>query len=1241
MWAGSAIVALATPFLFRKRIKAAMPKSEDGHFFKVRGKGVLVTVERPVEVPSEGEKLPHREREDVDIHLSDSKEGDGHGNIRRSLLARPGMEARVARSLRAYLRRDSRTAEEAYHYPYEKLPEFELDPSKLKESKSYEKGLYAVPLEELWEPPLVLPDRASAIWPGLVGLSSDGTVLKRAQTPGPSQSGMEEKTLQGVREVLGLFVWSHQYPRKSRQEAFGKAIQDLSIKQLLTLYHNLVESEGERSWGWRGRDLENQESRDTARALAALVLERLRSGPWNELEGVDGVLHRLIQLALQKGRPREGRIRQAQVLLSALKPGELSELLDLYDQHPLNEYGRFQAESDLRLAEIIRGAMRPRGWIEKIATVFRPVLHPTHWPTYLMGVPVGFFFALNFLRILGMNDRDSPVYHWTELEHELFWWGSIILAYPFSLLFFWLKESGERERMHREFNSESPQFTFPEHLAQVEGRRVGVVRRTDKDPKGAGDSKERQTLVLLGLGTGLKDDSGKIRPLAEKAFLSRPDMEYHLARSLQRWVEQFPTGQSVSLEDYPLGQAVVLQIDMAPLELARREALAEQEARDEAERKERERRREETRRRERAAENRAELGDLLGRALGRREPTSLSAVGQQATSIGTPVMDLIPEDLNLDLLTEEQLRLFAEEVAKYLGSVIGPPTGGPGEPLSPEQVREHQQRIREIFNWIRRRPTGALGFQPLDKGMLLQLMTQRHFEGPVTRDGGAENRFRVKEIEWMAQVEMSTVVNVFGLEKPMPVFIVRDVRDEKGDSLLDEAGGFWTQDGTFVSSDALLSRVNATLARLHYVAGPPETLEQAWLAKAYPEAGTADPWMLRWAVVQDALESLILHEAAHHLSGTSGTESGRPADPVNAERASYLAPILFGSNRAAQVYFLLGGTDPREGSPHRVAVNQIKEALMQTPSSLEATLPLEERGVISPLEGLYRDSNPPLGGQQLLPRIRQSLNLGTGYVGDLAELRWLSPFSSPFQPAGEWPSPIIVPTGASSESTVSALEEVPLAQPVSPVQEGQVPEFVSMLQNDNLVGIDGYTYFKRNGEYGGEIPFQIIQALMNDPRGVQPGEKRVAILLDKLPGADRESEISHLYDQLGVPPNAVPQGVEVVSAVPEGKAWENPQAVDAIREKVSRDITDLDAFLVDASQVTVEGVSAWVRPGVKATIVRISPASLNVLLTEKPEGEDVEALLRAAHAERGKIFDVEKAVIVNYEGYRIAILRAA
>jgi len=41
------------------------------------------------------------------------------------------------------------------------------------------------------------------------------------------------------------------------------------------------------------------------------------------------------------------------------------------------------------------------------------------------------------------------------------------------------------------------------------------------------------------------------------------------------------------------------------------------------------------------------------------------------------------------------------------------------------------------------------------------------------------------------------------------------------------------------------------------------------------------------------------------------------------------------------------------------------------------------------------------------------------------------------------------------------------------------------------------------------------------------------------------------------------------------------------------------------------------------------------------KGEDLEALIRAAHRKRGEVFDVEGAVIVNYEGYRIAILRAA
>ncbi len=135
------------------------------------------------------------------------------------------------------------------------------------------------------------------------------------------------------------------------------------------------------------------------------------------------------------------------------------------------------------------------------------------------------------------------------------------------------------------------------------------------------------------------------------------------------------------------------------------------------------------------------------------------------------------------------------------------------------------------------------------------------------------------------------------------------------------------------------------------------------------------------------------------------------------------------------------------------------------------------------------------------------------------------------------------------------------------------------------------------------------------------------------------------FRRIGVPPKAVPERASerarIVPAAPKDKAWENPRAIKEAREKVLRDITDLDAFLVDATRVTVEGISDWIRPGVKSTIVRISPATLNVLLTERPDGQDIESVLRAAHRKRGEIFNVEEVAIVNYQGYRIAIMRAA
>ncbi len=220
----------------------------------------------------------------------------------------------------------------------------------------------------------------------------------------------------------------------------------------------------------------------------------------------------------------------------------------------------------------------------------------------------------------------------------------------------------------------------------------------------------------------------------------------------------------------------------------------------------------------------------------------------------------------------------------------------------------------------------------------------------------------------------------------------------------------------------------------------------------------------------------------------------------------------------------------------------------------------------------------------------------------------------------------------------AGLEELaPLAQPIPPVQ--QVPAFIQALQQERLVEIDGYTYLQQ-GRHGGEVPDEIIRAGIVDPKGVQPGERRFAVLLDAAPSADL-LEIAQLFDQIGVPPKAVPERARIVSAAPRDKAWGNPQAVNETREKVSRDITDLDAFLVDATHVTVEGISDWIRPGVKSTIVRISPTTLNALLAERPDGQDIESILRAAHRKQGEVFDVEEVAIVNYQGYRVAIMRAA
>ena len=59
----------------------------------------------------------------------------------------------------------------------------------------------------------------------------------------------------------------------------------------------------------------------------------------------------------------------------------------------------------------------------------------------------------------------------------------------------------------------------------------------------------------------------------------------------------------------------------------------------------------------------------------------------------------------------------------------------------------------------------------------------------------------------------------------------------------------------------------------------------------------------------------------------------------------------------------------------------------------------------------------------------------------------------------------------------------------------------------------------------------------------------------------------------------------VLEALSPGDRTDRPLTaiIQAAREKVSREITDQDAFLVDASHVTVDEISRWARSGAKAT----------------------------------------------------------
>ena len=859
---------------------------------------------------------------------------------------------------------------------------------------------------------------------------------ERKQAPALASAGMEEeRTLYGVGEAYGFFMSSRRGSLEARLGAFEKAIRTLTYRQLLALYRDfssrfdeLRRVRGELEKGRVGDYYKTlygirsnaEDQRDLA-ALLEVMMKRLRSNAWDGTEGVEGILHRLVRLASQKERPVQERREQARSWLAALEPAETSELLDLYDRHPLNEYGAYKGNSDLPIAQLIREELKPRSWIRKIADRLRlsvkswlartlpegellraphkigmflffiPVLLST-----LLSLPAFFLSGIimdsespQFLaNLFGGNPRDRHL-----VETAIFIsavWLSVTGGYALSLLSIVSGVFSPEEK--------KSQFTFPEYWEKTSKRRwIGIGKRKGGETKQAGDLEAREERVIL--KSDFVDTTAGL--IAEGSFLPRPDIEYHLAQSFQRWAERFPKSAG---SQYPLDEEILLKVE------ERRERRLDTPAPVVV-----------------GGEGPDAISDFmvrLNRALYQRKkprpspgkegvPERISVEGQT-----TPISKWIPKGLNLGGLTKEQLELLAQEVADYLRLTLSDEVPeGSTRKLNDAELEKERKRVREIYEWVRaqnsekaaemlrqkeemlrqqeeksreteavskpapeeprqKQATFLTGFDLVTEYDLQQWIAGHYLQDPSYEDVGSKLRFEADGKKYAASLAMRAAIRIG--DRDVPVFLIQDTRDESGKQVLGDSGGYWNRAGIFIVIPALLSQINDTLFRLRYLAGSVRTPAQAVLAKAYPEAEKGDEAGLRQAVVRDALEWVVLHEAQHALAGAQGL---RPASGVVSERLAYLSSVLFASNPAAQLFRLLDGTP--EGD-HGTAGTEIKESLGTLSASgkpsedeealwlLVAERPLWE--MLSVLGRLYEDSSPPAEGQAILSAVRRFLN---------------------------------------------------------------------------------------------------------------------------------------------------------------------------------------------------------------------------------------------------------------------------
>ena len=482
-------------------------------------------------------------------------------------------------------------------------------------------------------------------------------------------AGMEEdrnRLFQGVSKVEWVFgrallslaanlFGEDGFPREIREEEVHRLIDPLNYRELIGLRNGILAKT--RSLDAEGYPIRRLSDLD----VAEMILERLRSGPW---EGNEKRLNSMMHLAADSSRPREERLSQVvqEVQLKDLTQVELNDLLDLYAEYPENEWREAGRKLDFSIADLIKAQLKTRSLWERLAEGSAKLFRKQKGKWAVLVRRLKPEDKERFLSKLTFPAKQHS--HLFEVAEITFSEAGSVHKEEFILV---LPSRPDFERAVAE--------SFEAHLSRnVPGiLYIGWRGEAMRYPLESG-----RILDWL-------EWAGRVSHLAILLY-PNPPPEGESFGSVRSKAPSSETGASSpedSLSTESIGGA-----------LPRGEG--ETDAQVEA--------------------ARARFEELLKQHLARFQPDNLQSSGPTDSSrsfselwgAGT-LLDLLPEGLPIELLSYKALDRFAERVARYLQSHA---TGVVQEtrPLNVEEIRRLQRVVSEIFRWASGLDRASQGF---------------------------------------------------------------------------------------------------------------------------------------------------------------------------------------------------------------------------------------------------------------------------------------------------------------------------------------------------------------------------------------------------------------------------------------------------------------------------------------------------------------------------------------------------